>query len=116
MAVTTRTRSGFGEILRRELEANGVSTRELARRLTSEEPERLDNMRRTLIRYIQGSLSPRSQARDAIAAALKVDSAVFAESAIHTERRNRVLDALKPLADVLLELAIEVAAEARDEG
>lgn len=107
---TKRARSGFGTILRRELDAQGISTRELARRLTREEPDSIENMRRTLIRYMQGT-SPGESRREAIARELGIDAAVFAEDKIRNERRDRVLDALAPLADVLLELAIEVARE-----
>lgn len=111
MATMTRRRSGFGEILRRELDEQGVSVRELARRLTVEQPEKLENMRRSLGRYISGEVSPGQSARETIAEALSVDHEIFAEEAVHTARREKLLDALAPLADVLLELAIEVASD-----
>lgn len=109
-----RDRSGFGTLLRRQLDAQDVSTRELARRLTASEPERIENTRRSLIRYIQGEVAPGPEMRDAIAAALSVDSSVFAEDLIRSVRRERVLDALQPLADVLLDLAVEVGNETKD--
>lgn len=114
MAAVARKRSGFGTILRRQLDANGVSTRELARRLTAAEPDRIENMRRSLIRYIQGEVAPGPGMRDAIADALGIHRTVFAEDSIRTVRRERVLDALQPLADVLLDLAVEVGNETRE--
>lgn len=109
MAVTTRRpRSLFGEILRRELETQGVSNRELARRLTADEPEKIENCRRSLIRYIGGEVIPSPQMREAIASALDIDPAVFDEAADRAARRERVMDALAPLADVLLDIAVEI--------
>ena len=110
-----KRRSGFGEILRRELETQAVSTRELARRLTADEPHRLENTRRTLIRYINGDHYPNDHTREAIAAALSVDFEVFAEDAVMQERRAKIADALEPLADALLAIAVEVAREGRAE-
>lgn len=114
MATVSRKRSGFGDILRAELDRQDVSTRELARRLTVDHPEKIENMRRTLIRYIRGENAPGKPARQAIADALSVDAEVFAQEAVNQVRRDKVLNALAPLADVLLELAVEVARE-RDE-
>lgn len=102
-----RPRSLFGEILRAELERQGISTRELARRL-ADGPEKVENTRRTLIRYMRGEVLPGLQARETIAAALSLDPAVFADDADRAARRDRVLDALAPLADVLLQLATEI--------
>jgi transcriptional regulator with XRE-family HTH domain len=109
MAATTtrRQRSLFGEILRAELEHQRVSTRELARRL-AETPDKLENQRRTLIRYMSGAVLPGPQAREAIAAALGISPDVFAEDADRAAKRERVIDALAPLADVLLDIAIEI--------
>lgn len=106
-AVTRRPRSLFGEILRQELEIQGVSQRELARRL-SDDASKIENTRRSLIRYISGEVMPSPQMRDAIAEALAIDPTVFAEDADRAARRGRVLDALAPLADVLLDIAIEI--------
>lgn len=110
MATVARRRSGFGDILRRELDDQSVSIRELARRLTIGEPDRLENVRRSLGRYISGEVAPGTEARESIAEALGVDYEIFAEDAIRHARREKVIDALAPLADVLLDLAIEVAA------
>jgi transcriptional regulator with XRE-family HTH domain len=114
MATTTarRQRSLFGEILKGELDLQKVSTRELARRL-AESPEKIENVRRTLIRYIRGEVLPGEQAREAIASALSIDPEVFAEDADRAAKRERVLDALAPLADVLLELVIDLRNEKR---
>lgn len=103
-----RPRSLFGEILRRELESQGVSNRELARRLTADDPAKLENCRRSLIRYIRGEVMPSETMRDAIAEALDVDPSVFADDADRAARRDRVMDALAPLADVLLDIAVEI--------
>lgn len=110
MATVTRRRSGFGDILRRELDGQNVSIRELARRLTLGEPDRLENVRRSLGRYISGEVAPGTDAREAISDALGVEYEMFAEDAIRNARREKVLDALAPLADVLLDLAVEVSA------
>lgn len=109
MATTTprRPRSAFGDILRSELEAQEVSTRELARRI-ADSPDKIENQRRTLIRYIRGEVMPGQHARATIAAALGIDPALFADDADRAAKRERVLDALAPLADVLLDLAIEI--------
>lgn len=111
---TVRKRSGFGDILRRELDSQQVSTRELARRLTADEPNRLESVRRTLIRYINGEVSPGSSAREAIAEALSVDYDLFAEDAVMHERRAKIANALLPLADALLDIAVEVAKEGHE--
>lgn len=103
-----RPRSLFGELLRRELETQGVSQRELARRLTTADPARLENTRRSLIRYIAGEVVPSETMREAIAQALDIDPTVFADDADRAARRERVMDALAPLADVLLDIAIEI--------
>ena len=47
-SATRRPRTLFGEILRQELDSQGVSIRELARRLTADEPEKIENTRREL--------------------------------------------------------------------
>lgn len=108
MATTTRkNRSLFGEILRSQLDTQGVSIRELARRLAADE-SKLENVRRSLMRYIQGEVVPGPDQRVVIAAALGVDPAVFAEDAERAARRERILRAFEPLADVLLEVAIEI--------
>jgi len=104
---TRKRRSYFGEILRAELDAQGVSIRELARRLTSDEAK-LENTRRSLMRYIQGEVAPGLEHREAIASVLGVDPAVFADDAQRTARRERILSAFEPLADVLLDIAIEI--------
>lgn len=104
---TKRPRTLFGEILRRELESQEVSTRELARRLTAGDPDRIENARRTLIRYIRGQVTPGEQAREAIAEALSIDASVFAEGTERREQHDRVRDALDYLADVLLDIAVQ---------
>lgn len=105
--VTRKRRSLFGEILRAELDDQGISIRELARRLTPEGGS-LENTRRSLMRYVQGEVVPGVEMREAIASALSIDPAVFADDAERTARRERLLTALEPLADVLLDLAIEI--------
>lgn len=106
MTAPRKRRSLFGELLRAELDTQGVSIRELARRLTPDGGN-LENTRRSLMRYIQGEVTPGVEHRDEIALAIGVDPAVFADDAERAARRTRILDALEPLADVLLELAIE---------
>jgi len=103
-----RPRSLFGEMLRRELETQGVSQRELARRLTLQQPERLENMRRSLIRYIHGEVIPTTSAREAIADALAVDPTVFDDSPRSTRSREIIEDAVENLVDALM-LAVTLA-------
>ncbi len=113
MAVATRKRrSLFGELLRAELDTQGISIRELARRLTAEDESKLENVRRSLMRYVQGEVTPGVDHREAIAAALGIDPAIFADDAERAARRERILSALEPLADVLLDLAVEHKAQA----
>jgi transcriptional regulator with XRE-family HTH domain len=115
MATTARRpRSLFGEILRRELEAQNVSTRELARRLTAANPERIENMRRALIRYIRGEVAPGPDARLAIASALGIDPALFADDPVRERRREIIEGAVENLVDVLVE-AIQLANEKASE-
>jgi transcriptional regulator with XRE-family HTH domain len=107
-----KNRSAFGDLLRSELDAQGVSIRELARRLSGEE-SRVENVRRSLMRYVQGEVMPGVDAREAIADALGIDTNVFAEDAQSAARRDRILAALEPLADVLLEIAVETRDQER---
>lgn len=104
---TRKRRSLFGEILRTELDAQGISIRALARRLTNDEAK-LENTRRSLMRYIQGEVAPGPEARMAIADALGIDPSIFADDAERTARRERIIAAFEPLADVLLDIAIEI--------
>jgi len=105
--VTRKRRSLFGEILRAELDDQGVSIRALARRLASDE-EHLENTRRSLMRYIQGEVSPGPEMREAIAVALGIEPTIFADDAERSARRERIIAAFEPLADVLLDIAIEI--------
>lgn len=105
-AVTRRPRSLFGEILRRELETQGVSVRELARR-TSADPAKLENQRRSLIRYIRGEVEPGAAARDAIAGALSVAPSVFSVTPKRDRRREILEEAALNLVDALM-LAVEL--------
>lgn len=105
MVATARKRRGsFGYILRSELEEQNVSIRELARRV-AETPDKVENVRRLLHQYLSGKVSPGHEMRDRIADALSIDPAVFTEDAERQAERDRVVDALGPLADILLELA-----------
>jgi transcriptional regulator with XRE-family HTH domain len=114
MAVATKRRSGFGDILRAELDAQDVSIRELARRLTAGQDDRLESCRRTLMRYVSGDVAPGMLARTAIANALGIDKSVFAEEREQQARREKLMLALEPLADVLLALAVEVGQQGRE--
>lgn len=105
-----RPRSLFGEILRRELEAQGVSNRELARRLTADQPERLENTRRALIRYIRGEVVPNDDARLAIAAALRIDPGQFAPEPSRDREREILHAAVDNLLDALM-FAVDQRAE-----
>lgn len=99
-----RNHSSFGRILRSELDDQGVTTRELARRLAPA-PEKVESHRRLLHQYLSGNVSPRPDMRSRIAAALEIDPDVFTEDAERQAERERLTDALEPLADLLLDLA-----------
>ena len=106
MATAARRRrsASFGRILRSELEAQGVSIRELARRL-AESDDKIESERRLLHLYVSGEVSPRQEKRDRIAEALSIDPSVFTENAERQAERERLIEALEPLADVLLGIA-----------
>lgn len=98
--------SSFSRILRSALDEQHVSTRELARRIASA-PEKVESSRRLLHQYLSGEVSPRAEMRDRIAEALSIDPEVFTEDAEREAERERLLDALEPLADILLDVAIK---------
>lgn len=99
-----KKRGSFGRILRTELDEQGVTTRELARRLAPV-PEKVESHRRLLHQYLSGGVSPRAEMRTRIADALAIDPDVFTEDAERQAERERLMDALEPLADILLDLA-----------
>lgn len=109
-ATVRRPRSLFGEILRRELQDQGVSNRELARRLTVDEPEKLENVRRSLIRYIRGEVIPGEDARESIAQALSIDPSVFTDDAPRDRSREILEEAALNLVDALM-LAVKLEQE-----
>lgn len=105
MAVRVRPRSPFGDLLREALSEQGVTIRELARRLAkNDEFEVVDNKRRMLTRYIKGEVTPGPNVREAIADALDVPHDRFAEDRELEEQFRRLAEALMPLADELLRL------------
>jgi len=104
-ALRGRIRSPFGDILRRELDAAGLSVRQLSRRLADGDV-RAEHQRRMLQRYISGQTSPSQAARDRIADALGIPRDRFVEDAERRAELERVLNALAPLAAVLHELAV----------
>jgi transcriptional regulator with XRE-family HTH domain len=119
-----RPRSLFGNILRRELDGKGVSVKQLARLIATERAVEagletaptgaVESVRRLLNKYLIGETSPEQPMRESIARHLGSDPAVFADEAIQLERRRRIADALLPLADVLLEIATDVATRAKE--
>lgn len=98
--------SSFGRILRSELDERNVSIRELARRVAENE-DKIESNRRLIHQYLSGSVSPRAEMRSRIAAALAIDPGVFTEDAERQAERERLIDALEPLADILLDIARE---------
>lgn len=106
MATAARRRRStpFGRILRSELEAQGVSIRELARRLARSD-EKVENERRLLHLYVSGEVSPGTEKRERIADALAIDPSTFAEDAERQAEREQLVAALEPLVDTLLDLA-----------
>lgn len=106
-----KTRSAFGDTLRQQLEATGVSIRKLSRLLASS-PEHAEPKRRLLQKYVAGEVTPSEQARIEIAAALGVDAAVFAEDSEAAAAERRLYEAMAPLAAELTRLAIEAGRKA----
>lgn len=104
MSAARKNRGSFGRILRSELDEQHVSIRELARRV-ADNAEKIESNRRLLHQYLSGEVSPRSEMRDRIADALSIDPSVFTEDAERQAERDRLIDALEPLADILLDIA-----------
>lgn len=73
---TVNGHSGFGRKLRFVLEREDVSARELGRRLR---PDNHEVGRRTVARYLNGTVSPSRARRELIASVLGVQSAEFAD-------------------------------------
>jgi transcriptional regulator with XRE-family HTH domain len=103
--VHQKRRSPFGNLLREALTETGVSTKELSRRLAPT-PGHAEAKRRLLQKYVSGEVSPGPGARASIATALGIDGARFAEDKEHEESLDQILNALVPLADALLDLAV----------
>lgn len=110
-ATRIKPRSPFGDMLRDALEETGVSIKGLSR-LLADEPEHAEAKRRLLQKYVGGEVSPGGEARNAIADALGVPRERFHEDKELEARRRRILTALIPLADELLELATEAREQA----
>lgn len=104
---TRRRRGSFGRILRSELEEKNVTVRELSRRIAAVEGSKPDNVRRLLHQYLAGEVSPRPAMRLRIANALAIDPGIFAEDTERQAEHERLMDALEPLADILLDLAVK---------
>lgn len=101
------SRGAFGRTLRAELDAQGCSIRELARRIAPSE-DKVENTRRLLQQYVAGEVAmPREETRERIAEALAIDPSVFAATTEQQAERERLSAALEPLVDILLELATE---------
>lgn len=112
MATTTqKPRSPFGNLLRDALDETGVSVKELSRRI-AKEPHQAEAKRRLLQKYVAGDVAPGVEARNEIAAALGVDPQRFAVDKEREEQLRQLLNAFVPLADTLLDLAIEARAKA----
>lgn len=104
-ALRQKPRSPFGNLLREALDETGVSIKELSRRV-AKTPRQTEAKRRLIQKYVIGAVSPGLEARDEIADALGIDRARFADDKEREEQREQILNALIPLADTLLELAI----------
>lgn len=106
MAVATKARSPFADLLREALEESGVTVTELSR-LLAQRSGRPEDRRRSLQRYLRGEQSPTQPVRDEIADSLGVSRSLFTEDREREEQHKRLMNALLPLADVLLEIATE---------
>lgn len=103
-----RFRSGFGEVLRGFLDTDGVTLRELARRVSHEGGEsQIESKRRLIRRYISGEVEPSRKARDEIAVALGRDPSVFDEDAERAAEIRQIHGAMLGLAETLHALAMK---------
>ena len=104
-ALHQKPRSPFGNLLRDALDETGVSVKELSRRW-AKNPSHAEAKRRLLQKYVVGEVTPGDEARLEIATALGVAPARFAEDKEREEQRRQIMNALIPLADQLLEIAV----------
>lgn len=113
MAVQTKIRSAFGDILREQL-GDTTSIKELARRLAGEGAtrEQVEGRRRLIQKYIAGTVTPPKKSRDEIARVLEIDPALFAEDAERAREMQEIADAMVPLVDVLHRLAVQARMKA----
>lgn len=110
--VKQKPRSPFGNLFREALDETGVSIRGLSRKLTGLAPGAEDvnghaeAKRRLLQKYVTGEVSPGDAARAELADALGIDPVRFAVDREREEQRKQIMNALIPLADQLLEIAV----------
>jgi hypothetical protein len=107
MGTAVKVRSGFGGILRRELDEQQVTLRELSRRLSEMQGSAPETVRRRLHRYIAGTGEPSAKARHDIAVALELDPDVFDADAERAEEIRQIHSTLVGLAETLHELAVK---------
>lgn len=104
---TVKIRSGFGQLLREALDEQGVSLRELARRLAERDGVETESKRRLLHRYIDGDVGPSERARHEIASVLDLPKDTFDTDAEELAEMQALVSALQPLAAVLHRLAVQ---------
>lgn len=112
-ATPTKPRSTFGEILKTELDEQGVTIRELARRMTaSDDFTEIESKRRMLQRYLRGDVQPNERVRNEIADALAVPRQRFDEDRERERWKQQIMASLDILGDVFVDL-LERAVEAK---
>lgn len=111
MAVATKSRSPFGHLLRDILDEKGITIRDLSRLLARDPTDFTDaeSKRRMLQRYLKGDIVPNDRVRHEIADALQEPRERLAEDREQEQQRRRVIEAITPLADALLEIARDTA-------
>lgn len=104
-----KLRSGFGEILHHILEADGITLRELARRVAGEgaSPNQVESKRRLIHRYVSGEVAPSRKARAEVAVALERDLSIFDEDAERAAEIRQIHGAMLGLAETLRDLAVK---------
>lgn len=108
MSITPKPRSRFGEQLRGELGRQGLSIRQLSRRIDPSKPE---HARRALARWIAGT-TPTAASRRAVAEALGVDPAFFDDD--EDEEAATALRAITALFGDLVGRIVDVKLAQRD--
>lgn len=116
MATATKPSSPFGQLLRDILDEKGITIRELSRRMVDDPGDftEVESKRRMLQRYLRGDVTPNARVRQEIADGLAEPRERLAEDREQEQQRRRVIEAITPLADALLDIARDTAKRGRE--